>query len=115
MPFGIEGPVARRPTGPAKGARMDERTQRMAESLHEAGAVPHVVYRITDGADDDWGRRSTRVACSTVSADRSGRHHDRGENRDSGCAVRPRAAAASGSTRRRRPAGPRGRLEPMAR
>jgi hypothetical protein len=33
---------------------MDERTQRVAELLHEAGEVHHVVYRITDGADDDW-------------------------------------------------------------
>ena len=33
---------------------MDERTQRVAELLHEAGGVHHAVYRITDGADDDW-------------------------------------------------------------
>jgi hypothetical protein len=33
---------------------MDERAQRVAELLHEAGEVHHVVYRITDGADDDW-------------------------------------------------------------
>jgi hypothetical protein len=33
---------------------MDERGQRLAELLHEAGEVHHVVYRITDGADDDW-------------------------------------------------------------
>ena len=33
---------------------MDERTQRVAELLHEAAEVHHVVYRITDGADDDW-------------------------------------------------------------
>ena len=33
---------------------MDERTQRVADLLHEAGDVHHVVYRITDGADDDW-------------------------------------------------------------
>jgi hypothetical protein len=33
---------------------MDERTQRVADLLHEAGEVHHVVYRITDGADDDW-------------------------------------------------------------
>jgi hypothetical protein len=38
----------------SKGADMDERTQRVAELLHEAGEVHHVVYRITDGADDDW-------------------------------------------------------------
>ena len=33
---------------------MDERTQRVSELLHEAGEVHHVVYRLTDGADDDW-------------------------------------------------------------
>jgi hypothetical protein len=33
---------------------MDERTGRIGELLHEAGEVHHVVYRITDGADDDW-------------------------------------------------------------
>src|SRR4051812_40741797 len=33
---------------------MDERAQRVAELLHEAAEVHHVVYRISDGADDDW-------------------------------------------------------------
>jgi hypothetical protein len=33
---------------------MDERTQRVADLLHEAAEVHHVVYRISDGADDDW-------------------------------------------------------------
>jgi hypothetical protein len=33
---------------------VDERAQRISELLHEAGEVHHVVYRITDGADDDW-------------------------------------------------------------
>jgi len=33
---------------------MDARTQRVSALLHEAGEVHHVVYRITDGADDDW-------------------------------------------------------------
>jgi hypothetical protein len=33
---------------------MDERTRRVGDLLHEAGEVHHVVYRITDGADDDW-------------------------------------------------------------
>ena len=33
---------------------MDERSQRVSKLLHEAGEVHHVVYRITDGADDDW-------------------------------------------------------------
>jgi hypothetical protein len=33
---------------------MDERTRRVSDLLHEAGEVHHTVYRITDGADDDW-------------------------------------------------------------
>lgn len=33
---------------------MDERAQRVAALLHEAGEVHHTVYRISDGADDDW-------------------------------------------------------------
>jgi hypothetical protein len=33
---------------------VDERTQRVSDLLHEAGEVHHVVYRISDGADDDW-------------------------------------------------------------
>jgi hypothetical protein len=33
---------------------MDERAQRISDLLHEAGEVHHVVYRISDGADDDW-------------------------------------------------------------
>jgi hypothetical protein len=33
---------------------MDERARRLSDLLHEAGEVHHVVYRITDGADDDW-------------------------------------------------------------
>src|SRR5919107_1037939 len=37
-----------------RSAMMDERTSRVAELLHEAGEVHHVVYRISDGADDDW-------------------------------------------------------------
>jgi hypothetical protein len=28
--------------------------RRVSELLHEAGEVHRVVYRITDGADDDW-------------------------------------------------------------
>ena len=35
-------------------APMDDRASRVSELLHEAGEVHHVVYRITDGADDDW-------------------------------------------------------------
>jgi hypothetical protein len=33
---------------------MDERGRRVSELLHEVGEVHHVVYRISDGADDDW-------------------------------------------------------------
>jgi hypothetical protein len=33
---------------------MDDRTRRVSELLHEAGETHHTVYRITDGADDDW-------------------------------------------------------------
>jgi hypothetical protein len=33
---------------------MDERIRQVSELMHEAGEVHHTVYRITDGADDDW-------------------------------------------------------------
>jgi hypothetical protein len=33
---------------------VDERTRKIAELLHEAGEIHHTVYRIVDGADDDW-------------------------------------------------------------
>jgi hypothetical protein len=33
---------------------MDERSRRVSDLLHEAGEVHHVVYRITDGTDEDW-------------------------------------------------------------
>jgi hypothetical protein len=33
---------------------MDERTERIAALLHEAGETHHVVYRIVDGDDPDW-------------------------------------------------------------
>jgi hypothetical protein len=33
---------------------MDERTKKIGELLHEAGETHHTVFRITDGADDDW-------------------------------------------------------------
>jgi hypothetical protein len=33
---------------------MDERTNKVSELLHEAGETHHTVYRIVDGADDDW-------------------------------------------------------------
>ena len=31
-----------------------EGERRVAELLHEAAETHHVVYRITDGSDDDW-------------------------------------------------------------
>ena len=33
---------------------MDERTQRISPLLSEVSEVHHTVYRMTDGADDDW-------------------------------------------------------------
>ena len=33
---------------------MDERTTKISELLHEAAETHHQVFRITDGADDDW-------------------------------------------------------------
>ena len=33
---------------------MDERRTRVSELLHEAAETHHQVFRITDGADDDW-------------------------------------------------------------
>ena len=33
---------------------MDERIRKISDLLHEAAETHHVVYRITDGADDDW-------------------------------------------------------------
>jgi hypothetical protein len=33
---------------------MDERHTRVGELLHEAAETHHQVFRITDGADDDW-------------------------------------------------------------
>jgi hypothetical protein len=33
---------------------MDERSTKIAELLHEAAEAHHQVFRITDGADDDW-------------------------------------------------------------
>jgi hypothetical protein len=32
----------------------DDRAPRISELLHEAAETHHLVYRITDGADDDW-------------------------------------------------------------
>jgi hypothetical protein len=33
---------------------MADNAARIAELLHEAGETHHQVFRITDGADDDW-------------------------------------------------------------
>jgi hypothetical protein len=33
---------------------MDERMTKISELLQEAAETHHVVYRITDGTDDDW-------------------------------------------------------------
>src|SRR6266545_5416329 len=54
---------------------MDERTQRVDDLLLEAGEVHHVVYRITDGADDD-GAPSMRTGSSITASfpKRSGAH-----------------------------------------
>ncbi len=33
---------------------MEERSTKVGELLHEAAETHHQVFRITDGADDDW-------------------------------------------------------------
>ena len=33
---------------------MNDNTKQISELLHEAGETHHTVFRITDGADDDW-------------------------------------------------------------
>jgi hypothetical protein len=33
---------------------MDERVEKLRSLLHEAAETHHVVFRIVDGADDDW-------------------------------------------------------------
>ena len=33
---------------------MDERTGKIRDLLHEAAETHHRVYRVSDGADDDW-------------------------------------------------------------
>ena len=33
---------------------MDERTSKVGTLLHQAAETHHQVFRITDGADDDW-------------------------------------------------------------
>ncbi|CAN5330328.1 hypothetical protein BH20ACT24_BH20ACT24_19260 [soil metagenome] len=36
------------------GGEMDEAETKVSELLHEAGETHHMVFRIVDGADDDW-------------------------------------------------------------
>jgi hypothetical protein len=43
-----------RPETLAKGGTVSETATRIADLLHEAGETHHRVYRIVDGADDDW-------------------------------------------------------------
>jgi hypothetical protein len=33
---------------------MNDNAKKVSELLHEAGETHHIVFRITDGADDDW-------------------------------------------------------------
>jgi hypothetical protein len=33
---------------------MDDRAKKISDLLHEAGETHHTVFRIADGADDDW-------------------------------------------------------------
>jgi hypothetical protein len=35
-------------------SEMEEQVAKVAELLHEAAETHHIVYRIVDGADDDW-------------------------------------------------------------
>src|SRR5215216_1980547 len=52
-----EAPGHPRRSGPAdhrEAGRMDEHSTRVAELLHEAAETHHQVFRITEGADDDW-------------------------------------------------------------
>jgi hypothetical protein len=46
----VRGLVIDRVTGVA----MDDRVSRVQDLLHQAAETHHVVFRITDGADDDW-------------------------------------------------------------
>ena len=39
---------------PLEGEDMDQGVAEISALLHEAGETHHIVYRITDGADDDW-------------------------------------------------------------
>lgn len=38
----------------AEGAAMSDQTDAVSSLLHEVAETHHRVYRITDGADDDW-------------------------------------------------------------
>jgi hypothetical protein len=41
------------------GGTMDERVGKVSGLLHEAGETHHQVFRITEGADDDWASWSS--------------------------------------------------------
>src|SRR5205814_6695149 len=41
-------------TSEERARRMDERAAKVSKLLHEAGETHHRVFRIVDGADDDW-------------------------------------------------------------
>jgi hypothetical protein len=46
------------------GRQMDERTAKASDLLHEAAETHHQVFRITDGADDDWASWYAQWTCS---------------------------------------------------
>jgi hypothetical protein len=50
----IDDVVGHRHRRSREAVRMDERTSKVGELLHEAAETHHQVFRITDGADDDW-------------------------------------------------------------
>src|SRR5215216_678708 len=50
----LPGGRDRTPTRPQEAERMDEPNAKVSELLHEASETHHQVFRITDGADDDW-------------------------------------------------------------
>jgi hypothetical protein len=42
------------PGNTINGGQMTDTTERVSQLLHEAGETHHGVFRITDGADEDW-------------------------------------------------------------
>jgi hypothetical protein len=50
----IAGVTSPTPDVGMRGSGMDERSAKISELLHEAAETHHRVFRITDGADDDW-------------------------------------------------------------